>query len=232
MTEESTPSRPTLERAPDRALTFLNAAARQPAIYAALNALGYTEEDHKEGWALLSVLVRLPNAAPVDRSVRDAITELDNWDEPWMNTARAALRRLHKPQHDAVFQDLAPTAGPGAVLGVKIFLDRLNALESGSDDDQAALATLARRGLDKAERDRVAALVQKAQSLPSLPDAQARALQSEADALYTRNLLALHEWWSDWSTIARTHIKRRAHLISLGLAARTQRRADAAPEED
>jgi hypothetical protein len=229
MSDETFPSDSTLARAPERALSFLHGLARSPQIFTLMSARGYTEDDQKEGWALLNAILELPKVKLVtDRSVRDAIVALDNWDEPWMNTARAALRRLHKPQHDAVFQDLAPSTGPAAVLGVKLFLDRLNALELGSDDDRAALDTLARRGLNKDERDRAAALVQKATSLPNHNNHEELATLADDQRV---KLKALHDWWTDWSQVARTHIKRRNYLITLGLAARTTARPDSSLEE-
>jgi len=83
----------------------------------------------------------------------------------------------------------------------------------------AAIALLAERGINAAERQRLRNLIAVAESAPdlSLPDAETVA-KSEATNL--RNLMALRAWYEEWSGIARVVIKRRDYLIRMGLAKR------------
>jgi hypothetical protein len=78
--------------------------------------------------------------------------------------------------------------------------------------DQAALATLAERGYTKEERARLRALLKTAQTVivaePASDDART-AIERE-----------LYGWIDDWGTSAKQVIKRRDHLILLGLAER------------
>ncbi|MEL6180300.1 MAG: hypothetical protein AAFS10_15165, partial [Myxococcota bacterium] len=125
--------------------------------------------------------------------------------------------------------------GLDAALGIQLFLDRLDALESSPkrantrQDDAKALALLAKRGIDADERMRLRKLIQVATTLPELPDEGT--LTKMANARKERHKLileALHLWWKDWSTVARSHLKRQ-HLIWLGLAKRSNSKSNGDP---
>lgn len=218
-----TVGRETLEEAPARALKLLRAVGTSIPIRAALAARGYGEDDHQEGWSLLhaaSGFVPTGGAGEIDVGVRDAIRELDAWDEDGFRVVRATLERRFPEQAKAVLEGLAAATGPGAVLGVKTLLERLDALEKGkSKDDHAALALLGKRGIDKDARKRLRALVEKAES-PAEGDAGAAAARAAIDGKRAAALAALRAWYEEWSEIARATVKRRDHLILLGLARR------------
>jgi hypothetical protein len=231
-------SRQVLEETPGRAITLLRALGTSPAIRALLAANGYTPKDHEEGWNLLhKVSGYVPGeAGPVDddTKARDAITELDAWDEQGFQRAHAALTRLHPAQDRYIFDGLAPAKGPEAVLRVALFLDRLDALEGGPDRkatrkaDRAALETLETRGITKAERTRLRALVGVAQSSPRLPIIASTAASSVEKR--TEALRELRAWYNDWASTARAVVTRRDYLIRLGLARRKRAiRAAASP---
>lgn len=215
-----------LEEAPGRAIKFLRAIANNPVIYAQLAAAGFTPDDYQQGWHLLHVAsgyTATPAAAPVKTPAFQAMQELDDWDEDGFRRIRAALERLHPEQEALVFGDgLAASTGPSSVVGVKKLLDRLDELESGESrkktrkQDHAALATLAGRGFDKEERARLRGLVATAQtvSAPAEPAAVPNAAERR------QALEALYLWFKDWSQTAHAVIKKRAHLITLGLAKR------------
>jgi hypothetical protein len=65
----------------------------------------------------------------VDRGVRDAIAEIDAWDEDGFRIVRAALGRLHPEQAKTVLAGLSLSTGAAAVLGVETLFDRLDASE-------------------------------------------------------------------------------------------------------
>lgn len=225
-TKEPVASAAVLDETPGRALTFLRGIANNPIIHALLAQAGFDGDDYQQGWALLHEAAGYtPTSAaePEKSPAVQAMQELDAWDEDGFRRVRAALDRLHPEQSAFVFAGgLAASIGPGAVLGVKTLLDRLDELEGGEGRkgthkaDQAALVTLNKRGVTKAERRRLRALVVAAQTLEEpapLPSAAPAKEQQEA-------LHMLYLWFKDWSETARSVVKKRSHLITLGLAKR------------
>ena len=230
----------TLNDVPARALLLVRGIATHAEIRAIMASGGYTEADQQEGWSLLltaSGFTPAPvpaGASADDVRARSAIAELDAWDEPGFRRIHAALGHLHPAQDEFVFAGLGPSQGPGAVVGISLLLDRLDALESSPDrtstrkEDHAALATLAKRGIDAGVRKHLRALIQDAQraALPATvpasppPDEQAR----------EQALQQLYVWYKDWSETAHALIHRRDYLIMLGLAQRhSQQQPEPAP---
>lgn len=192
--------------------------------------VGYTAADHDEGWDLLHRAAgyrRDESTVIINNPSADALAELDAWDEKGFMLARAALERRHPAQAAFVFEGLEASTGGEAVIGVRTFLERLTALAEDParaetrDADAAALATLAARGIDAAERARLAELVRVASTaaptdIPVIDDA-------DADAA----LVELYAWYREWSRTARVVIKSRRMLIYLGLATAKRRAPDA-----
>ncbi|MFS8068709.1 MAG: hypothetical protein ACMG6S_20305, partial [Byssovorax sp.] len=202
-----------------------------------LAAAGFTPDEYQLGWQLIHAssgfkpLAPAPTA-PARSPAFVAMQEIDAWDEDGIRRVRAALERLHPEQAAFVFKDgLAASVGPAAVVGVATLLSRLGELENGADRkatrkaDNAALATLTARGITKAERDRLQALVAAAQTV----DAPAEPGSAIEPAEKQQALLKMYAWYKDWSNTAHSVIKKRAHLITLGLA---KRRATKKSEED
>lgn len=151
----------TLEQTPVRATQFLFGLVAEPRARGILQTKGYDAPEHKRGFTLLEAVASSRTEGRLtDIEVTGAIADLDNWDEPNIRLLRASLRRF-----PAVFQHvldgIEPIAGPGAVLNVETILKRLDSLD-GVADAPAALAVLAKRGLDETERKRLAALVKVA----------------------------------------------------------------------
>ncbi|WP_438024321.1 hypothetical protein [Sorangium sp. So ce233] len=231
-----------LEATPERATKFLTGMGAVAAIRTLMADAGMTDDDILEGRTLLLDVLAAPRkvgAAPDTddaRAQRAATTELDQWDEPNFARHGASLRRRFPDVHAYVFKDLSPSTGTAAVQGVATFLARIDALESGADPDRAAtkqsdkkaVAFLATRGLDKAERKRLKGLVDVALGptsvLPAATEVPETARRREA-------LARLRGWFDEWSTTARVVVKKRGYLIRLGLANRKapQRKAPAAP---
>lgn len=241
---ETTPTRFTLERAPERALIFLLAVGRWPAIRGLLEARGYSAEEHELGWKLLRAVD--PTAAAGHASgagggsgdgsaaVREALAKLDRWDNDHLPIADVALKRRVPTVHALLFAGgLAPVEGVMSVTVVRTFLDRLDALDGvrrgakhatvSRADATAALKVLTTRGLDDGERKAARQWLATVEtgagaSAPAAPD---------DDAARVEALLALHEWRHEWATVARKVVTRRDYRIALGIAERGARRSDA-----
>jgi hypothetical protein len=92
----------------------------------------------------------------------------------------------------------------------------LDQLESGTEADKAAIATLSKRGIDAKVREHLRGLVRVAQAgAPmELP------VESMASDTQKKALEGLYAWHRDWSETARAVIRRRDHLILMGLGKR------------
>ncbi len=243
-TADSEPSRQVLDEAPTRAVRMLKTLGTHLHIRAILASRGYTHDDHHEGWRLLheasgfNPLATGPVVtltAPLDESVRAALIEIDATDEPLLRILRASLSRRFPAQAAFVLDGVEATQGAGSVIGVATILARLDALASDPArkktraDDRKALDLVAQRGYGPERINDLRALLKKAQSSPDvLPSADA-ITSAGADPTRAVALAALHAWWKEWSEIARAVIRRRDHLILLGLAHRAARKASVAP---
>ncbi len=78
---------------------------------------------------------------------------------------------------------------------------------------------VAERGIDNAERERLAALVTQAPNLAPMA-------APVDDTKHQAALLAVYRWHREWSKTARAVITKRAYLISLGLAKRQSTRKE------
>lgn len=214
-----------LAATPGKALTFLRTAATRVDIRAMLFSVGYSTEEQDLGWSLLQQSSgQVPQVEYVsdDSAARKAMQEADDWDEPGLRRVSAPLFRLHPEQHEFVFSGLSAARGAGSLISITTLLDRLDALESSPDRvatreaDHAALATLAKRGIDAEERARLRALVKLAQTAapPVVPEAAEQREQA---------LLDLYAWYKDWSETARAVIHRRDYLVMLGVVQRRRR---------
>lgn len=165
----------------------------------------------------------------LDGDTAAAMAEVDAWDEPNFALADACLKHRHPAQHAFVFKDLRAARGAASLLSVTRFLDRLDALEGATDRastrvaDQAALATLALRGIDAKERARVRALLAQAEHSADDGASDDDELTPEEMDQALRDLRAFYE---EWSAVARLCVTRRDYLIRLGLARRRDAQSD------
>lgn len=230
MSDDIDYSERTLAETPPRVAKFIFGITSNQSVWVELSGAGMTKEALDEGRSLLNtaLLLQADQTRPGADAQRKALAELDAWDEPNYRAYKATLRRHHPLAGAYVFHDLNATTGLKAVLGVQTFLNRVDALENGSDparkdtkpEDKAASDHLASRGLTKAERARLRALVHVAlgegrEATPEEIEAQHSAAQARATSL-----LELRSWFDEWSSIAQAHVKKRSHLISMGLAER------------
>ncbi len=233
MPDIQVPSDTVLDEISGRGLKLLGAISSSSYIRDTLARRGYTDATHELGWSLVleAAGYRRPAVEALQKpEAAAAIAELDAWDEPNFRVARAALV-LFPEQRELVFQDLGPQIGSAAVASVATFLDRLDELESGKERkatrkaDQAALDRLAERGIHKEERARLRKLLAVAMGSPDPGSAAPKmAADAEKQALKAAEQrdgkVALWAFWTEWSEVAKADIKRRDHLIHLGLAKR------------
>lgn len=227
------PSRQTLELVPGRAITFSIGVAKYPAIAAVLGQKGYNQAENDYAWQRLSKLGALPSvggtAGVSDQQVSDAVIELDAWDEPNFGIIRAVTNRFYPKLIDVIFKDLEPKQGPEAVLSVATMLDRLDELAASTDPDAGPLLKLlSDRSYTKVERTRLRGLVEMVTTFTPVT--------LVTDAERVQILTELYDWITDWSTTAHALIKRRQHLIALGVAtprkSKKAKKGKKAPEEE
>lgn len=232
--EDQKPGRNTLDRAPGRALTFLLGAGRSPRLRGLLETRGYADDEHARGWQLLRAVD--PSLAAndgglgdgADPAVRDAIASLDGWDNLNLPIVDAALRRREPEVHGFLFAGgLAPADGIESVRVVTTFIDRVDTVRAvaenqreeapfGAPQAKRALTLMESRGVGEAEQETVRGWLEVAQrgAAPVAPKVEVD--DDEA-------LVALHEWVSEWSLVARKLLKRKVDLIALGLAEKKAR---------
>lgn len=200
---------------PARVVVFLRGVGSHAAIRAAMHTGGYGPRDHEEGLSLLlsACPYRSIGFDPAeDEPARKAVAELETWVRTHGARLRAALERLH-PEQLGLLSGIDASGEARAVLAVATSLERLNTAEATSPKSPV-FTTLEQRGFDRAARQRLEQLVKTAQS------AQAPRETPEPDLDPDADLLALYRWFHDWSTTARTFIKRKDWLIHLGLSQR------------
>ncbi len=244
-----TPSQDTLDRTPARALTFLLAVGRTPAIWGALQTRGYGDAEHGSGWQkLLAVDPSRAKSSPVggsaDPAVREAFAKVDKWDNETLPIVDVALANRVPEAHAFFFADgLAPADGAESVRVVTTFLDRADALEAHAAEKPGAGS---KKGAKAADTPAPPPLT-SAQAKAAIELLEARGVTAEArktargwlttlkkgpevrpaEASATGSTearraasLALYNWLNEWTTIARKVITRRDHLLALKLAAR------------
>lgn len=223
-----------LEDTPTRVTKLLTGLARSSVIRTLMERGGMRDVDVTEGRDLLFRCLGPPPSTPnLDtadaRGRRDAIATLDAWDEPNFARYRAVLRRHAPAVGEYVFQSLSAATGAPAVQAVATFLQRIDTVEAGEaegisrTEGRKAAAILATRGLNPAERTRLQSLVDAALG-PAEPLAEPNTAGPEARR---EALVTLRDWFEEWSAVARAEVRRRDHLILLGLANRRARKTPA-----
>jgi hypothetical protein len=208
-----TPSSSTLKELPARTVRFLGAVANSAEIRTLLLQGGYGPEAHAQGQALLGQLCQCDfsqdGRAHAAQS-RAAHTELTAWCTAHLPRLRACLRHLHPQDMGLLAQRRSPQRRD-ALLVVASLLEQLQALER---EGCPAVVTLSERGLNGAERTRLAKLVCTAQGLESSARVESHAVRERQ----RQTLLALYWWYRDWSQSARRFVADRAQLRRLGIA--------------
>ncbi len=224
----------TLEANPPKATQLIAGINADPEIRLILNAAGIDQTMLEEGMKRLMAAISAARAAPQKvtdsdaTQARQAVLKLDPVDEPLFARIWAAAQRLNRDAGEYIFAgNLKASRGVKAVHGVATCLSRLDALEDGSDKERAKKAQsdrefigeLARRGINKAYRQELAALVKAALAPAAAPALEQPAVDPEERR---QALIALKEWYDDCALTARAVLTKRGQLIRLGLAHRRQ----------
>jgi hypothetical protein len=230
-------TRETLEETPDRALKLLRGIGTSRVIRAMLMDVGYTTQLHVRAWRNLRFACgNGDDDTPLeleDPKVRAAVTFVDTRDE-WFFRILAAVWKHSFPEQLAFVLkgNLGPSTGMQSVLNMGIALDRLDVLEKGPErkatrkEDTAALALLAERKIDGPFRTMMRNHVNVAQDVTPVTMGEVTP-STDPDIARLEALVELRKFYEEWSEIAKVTIKRRDHLIRMGLASR---RAPAKPE--
>lgn len=201
----------TLEATPERVFRFLLGMSRSASIRQTLGKRGLDARERQHALRLLERVVSVELEDEEDEGLEGVIQTLDDWDDEGYELVRVVLTRFPEVR-ERLLDGLTPQTGTASVLGVATLLERLTALE-GTEEGRTVLAHLASRGVDEALRQRLAGLVKAAQSIPDVAP-------SDAAEAYEAALVELRAWYEEWSGLARLVIKRRDHLVRLGLAER------------
>jgi len=230
-------TRETLEETPERALKLLRAIGTSRVIRAVLMDVGYTTQLHVKAWKNLRFACGNDDGDTLveveDPKVRAAVTFVDTRDE-WFFKMLGAVWKYNFPEQLAFVLkgNLGPSAGMQSVLNMGIALDRLDVLEKGPErkatrkEDTAALALLAERKIDSEFRATMRNHVNVAQDVTPVTLGEVTP-STDPDIARLEALVELRKFYEEWSEIAKVTIKRRDHLIRMGLASR---RAPAKPE--
>jgi hypothetical protein len=219
--QSTCPSRQVLSELPVRVILFLRTVARSDVIRATMQRGGYGPADHNEGRQLLNAICEYPRVAldhSADERARSALNAVDQYVRAHFARYRAAIER-HYPNF-AHLIPLPTSREPAAALQAMRAL--LNWLDKGeSADKNQIVQTLTQRGLDLDERQRLVKLVELAGSVNE-PEISHNFQDNDTRE---QALLSLYRWYSDWTTTARTLIKRKDHRNSLGIGERQPRRS-------
>ncbi len=204
-----------------RAILFLRTVARNDVIRATLQRGGYGPADHNEGRQLLNAVCEYPNVAldhSADERARSALSEIDQYVRAHFARYRAAIEHYYPNLTHLI--PLRTSRDPAAALqAMRALLNWLNEAESA--DKNQIIQTLAQRGLGLDELQRLTELAELASSVNDPEISHANQDINTRDQV----LLALHRWYSDWTTTARALIKRKDHGNSLGIGERQPRRS-------
>lgn len=206
-----TVSKETLEATPARVVRLLQGIGSSLLIRALLLPHGFTRATLEEGWHLLRDACGISDAPDeIDQvGVAEAVRTLDEWDERGFAIVRATLAHRLPQQASFLLSGIDAAEGAAAAVGVAVLLDRLDALESEPrrqetrDDDRAALALLAERGLDRVERDRLRALVEAVRRAVGSKETSTRTEEGNHLARLTR----LRAWYEEWVAVCRVALR-------------------------
>ncbi len=218
-------SEETLENAVVRVVKFTQGIVTNAAIRAQLRSRGMNAAELKNATDLLAVVCQIPEEPQVvgDDAVRAAFNFIDANDEEVHGVVNASLRHNYPEQHEYLTKGIGPAKGMLALVNMRTFMARWDELASGEtrpqtrETDRKALALVEKRGL---RTELMAALRANLKIVEDL-NPETEAIRDQAFRVRRLEaLVALRNWYLEWSDIARIAIKRRDHLISLGLASR------------
>ena len=220
-------ARLTYSQKTQRALQFL-VGIRNRRARRAMAAHGFTEEDFDDGFDRLKATAKTRMDAEPDEVDPRLVHLLDQWENRWYPIIEAVLRFNFPDVYERVFRNLRQTEGLEVIVMVGTLMDRLDTIglpadEGGLAEGPDALALLDKRGVKADVLGEARGLLEQIGSLEEDdPEVRDEALDAEAQAAAEARLW---DWYLEWSAIARSAIRDRRLLRTLGFL-RTTRRAD------
>lgn len=220
-------SRLTLGQKAARVTAFL-VGVRKRRVAAALARCGFGREDLVEGWGRLTSLTDGRLDVVYGDGDPKLVDALDVWENEWFPVANASLRARFPAAHKFLFNNLTQTEGLEVITSVGTFVARLGKLslpesEGGlGREGAAARRLLSKRGMTDAVVNEARDVLTQLGQLESA--GEPAELDEQEDAAREK---ALWDWYLEWSEIARTKIKDRRLLRSLGFL-----KPDGSPVDD
>jgi hypothetical protein len=147
---------------------------RNARVAAAMAGYGFSDADLQEGWTLLQSVSRVKLDGSPSRASTDTLDKLDAWENRWFPVAIATLERRFPAVHAQVFRNLSQTSGPAVAVSVRTFIERYDAMVSGTGaygaEGAAAKPVLEARGLTNAVLNEARALLETVGKISSEPD--------------------------------------------------------------
>ncbi len=208
-----------------RLLEFLFVVQNNPRIFAALQTRGFDRAAIQEGWQLL---IRSAGSTAGLGTKTGYLTDtrlidrLDEWENEWFPIIEAVLKRRHPTHHAEVFAGLSQTEGPAVVVSVGQLVERVVALP---EDVRQTLtnhgATAEVLGTARAMLDQVQGPDPVTPTVP-MPDDTTLAKTEEERKKAEDDMWGFYLMWS---AIARSRVKDKRLLRSLGFSTTTKRTA-------
>lgn len=210
-----------------RVTAFL-VGVRKRRVASALARCGFAKEDLAEGWARLTALTEGRLDVVVSDGDPKLVEALDAWENEWFPVANASLRARFPEAHKFLFNNLTQTEGLEVITSVGTFLTRVEKLSLPENEGglgrqgAAARKLLVKRGITEEVVREARDLLTQLGHIESTDEPDG--LDEEEDAQREQ---ALWDWYLEWSEIARTKIKNRRLLRSLGFL-----KPDGSPVDD
>ena len=231
--EKKLPSHRTVNRTRERGFAMLVMLGVSETIRNNMQVLGYSDEDHQQGWELLRNFCQLrrPDLGKyIMESKRAYMDELKKLVADTIARAFAGLGHHFPEQERFIRSRLPEQEGANAVLLTESFMESVKVLDEGTaperealrDEDRLAVTLLReRRILDERAELRLTLLLNevKAPDMGDGPGEEAAYLE-----LYRTRFEAFQAWVKDWSRTALIGLSDRRHLISMGLVTRKLKR--------
>lgn len=203
---------------------------RNARVAESLRQYGFSDAELAEGWRLLQALTegRLLQRGPAKQDPA-LLQKLDGWENRWFPIASASLQARFPQAHEYLFLNLTQTEGPGVVISVGTFVQRLEKLPTepslGAAGAQAR-ELLSSRGLTQATVQEAKQLLEllgstaPAHATPVLDPAQQAAAEQ-----------AMWAWYLEWGEIARVAVTDRKLLREMGFLNYKRPVSEEQPEE-
>jgi hypothetical protein len=190
-------------------VVLLMLGMRHPPISRAMRKRGFTDAEMQKGFELLYNLSAGRYGQTDIEALSKPLLALDAWENLNYPIILAVLRHHYPAAYEVVFHKLSMTEGTDLIPSVNTLLVRLAAQPAEVHE------LLATRGVTP---EVIAEARGYLTTLSSVVPTDDDYVDTEADEAAEK---ALWDWYLEWSTIARSVIKKRRHLRVLGFLQRS-----------